>query len=126
MSNQISHRSLVLSAFASAYGVGLLTLLMLPFLMGAMMDGLGLTEGTTGLILSVEFTLAMVSSLLISPYINRVPRRTIAIAGTLMAIAANILSAYITDVALLISVRAFAGFGAGLALAAGNSVIASA
>lgn len=126
MSNQISHRSLVLSAFASAYGVGLLTLLMLPFLMGAMMDGLGLSEGTTGLILSVEFTLAMVSSLLISPYINRVPRRTVAIAGTLMAIAANILSAYITDVALLISVRAFAGFGAGLALAAGNSVIASA
>ena len=126
MSNRISHRSLVLSAFASAYGVGLLTLLMLPFLMGAMMDGLGLSEGTTGLILSVEFTLAMVSSLLISPYINRVPRRTVAIAGTLMAIAANILSAYITDVALLISVRAFAGFGAGLALAAGNSVIASA
>lgn len=126
MSHQISHRSLVLSAFASAYGVGLLTLLMLPFLMGAMMDGLGLTEGTTGLILSVEFTLAMVSSLLISPYINRVPRRTIAVVGTLMAIAANILSAYITDVALLISVRAFAGFGAGLALAAGNSVIASA
>ncbi len=126
MSHQISHRSLVLSAFASAYGVGLLTLLMLPFLMGAMMDGLGLTEGTTGLILSVEFTLAMVSSLLISPYINRVPRRTIAIVGTLMAIAANVISAYITDVALLISVRAFAGFGAGLALAAGNSVIASA
>ncbi|UNM94954.1 MFS transporter [Ignatzschineria rhizosphaerae] len=124
--NKVSHLSLVLSAFASAYGVGLLTLLMLPFLMGAMMDGLGLSEGTTGLILSVEFTLAMVSSLLISPYINRVPRRTVAVVGTLMAIAANILSAYITDVALLISVRAFAGFGAGLALAAGNSVIASA
>lgn len=126
MSERISHRSLVLSAFASAYGVGLLTLLMLPFLMGAMMDGLGLSEGTTGLILSVEFTLAMVSSLLIAPYINRVPRRTIAIVGTLMAIAANIISAYVTDVALLISIRAFAGFGAGLALATGNSVIAAA
>lgn len=126
MSQRISQRSLVLSAFASAYGVGLLTLLMLPFLMGAMMDGLGLSEGTTGLILSVEFTLAMVSSLLIAPYINRVPRKTIAIVGTLMAIAANIVSAYIVDVALLISIRAFAGFGAGLALAAGNSVIASA
>lgn len=126
MSHKISQRSLVLSAFASAYGVGLLTLLMLPFLMGAMMDGLQLSEGTTGLILSVEFTLAMVSSLLISPYINRVPRRTVAIVGTLMAIIANILSAYIADVALLICVRAFAGFGAGLALATGNSVIASA
>ncbi len=126
MSQKISQSSLVLSAFASAYGVGLLTLLMLPFLMGAMMDGLQLSEGTTGLILSVEFTLAMVSSLLISPYINRVPRRTIAIIGTLMAIIANILSAYIADVALLICVRAFAGFGAGLALATGNSVIASA
>ncbi len=126
MSHTISHRSLVLSAFASAYGVGLLTLLMLPFLMGAMMDGLGLSEGTTGLILSVEFTVAMMSSLLISPYINRVPRKTIAIIGTLMAIAGNIASAYVVDVALLISIRAFAGFGAGLALATGNSVIASA
>lgn len=126
MNDKISQRSLVLSAFASAYGVGLLTLLMLPFLMGAMMNGLNLSEGTTGLILSVEFTLAMVSSLLISPYINRVPRRTVAVVGTVMAIIANILSAYISDVALLICVRAFAGFGAGLALAAGNSVIASA
>lgn len=126
MNDKISQRSLVLSAFASAYGVGLLTLLMLPFLMGAMMNGLNLSEGTTGLILSVEFTLAMVSSLLISPYINRVPRRTVAVVGTVMAIIANIISAYISDVALLICVRAFAGFGAGLALAAGNSVIASA
>jgi len=126
MNDKVSQRSLVLSAFASAYGVGLLTLLMLPFLMGAMMNGLNLSEGTTGLILSVEFTLAMVSSLLISPYINRVPRRTVAVVGTVMAIIANIISAYISDVALLICIRAFAGFGAGLALAAGNSVIASA
>ncbi|MGL4674497.1 MAG: MFS transporter [Wohlfahrtiimonas sp.] len=126
MNGKVSQRSLVLSAFASAYGVGLLTLLMLPFLMGAMMSGLNLSEGTTGLILSVEFTLAMVSSLLIAPYINRVPRRTVAIAGTLMAIIANIISAHISDVSLLICIRAFAGFGAGLALAAGNSVIASA
>lgn len=126
MGKKISHRSLVLSAFASAYGVGLLTLLMLPFLMGAMMDGLGLSEGTTGLILSVEFTVAMVSSLLISPYINRIPRRTFAVVGTLMAIAANIISAYVTDVTFLMTIRAFAGFGAGLALATGNSVIASA
>lgn len=126
MDYKISQRTLVLSAFASAYGVGLLTLLMLPFLMGAMMNGLELSEGTTGLILSVEFTLAMVSSLLIAPYINRVPRKTVAVIGTVMAIIANILSAYISDVALLICVRAFAGFGAGLALAAGNSVIASA
>lgn len=126
MDYKISQRTLVLSAFASAYGVGLLTLLMLPFLMGAMMNGLELSEGTTGLILSVEFTLAMVSSLLIAPYINRVPRKTVAVIGTIMAIIANILSAYISDVALLICVRAFAGFGAGLALAAGNSVIASA
>lgn len=59
MNDKISQRSLVLSAFASAYGIGLLTLLMLPFLMGAMMSGLNLSEGTTGLILSVEFTLAM-------------------------------------------------------------------
>lgn len=126
MDYKISQRTLVLSAFASAYGVGLLTLLMLPFLMGAMMNGLELSEGTTGLILSVEFTLAMVSSLLIAPYINRVPRKTVAVIGTVMVIIANILSAYISDVALLICVRAFAGFGAGLALAAGNSVIASA
>ncbi len=126
METKNSHLRLVLSAAASAYGVGLLTLLMLPFLMGAMMEGLNLSEGTTGLVLSVEFTLAMVSSLLISPYINRVPRRTVAMVGALMAIAANIISAYIGDLTQLILVRGFAGFGAGLALAVGNSVISSA
>lgn len=118
--------SLVFSAAASAYGVGLLGLWALPFLISAIINDLKLNEAQAGLLMSAEFIFTMLASLLVSPFMGRAPRRTLALGGTLLAIAANLVSAHMTDLYALGAVRCVAGVGAGLALACGNACVASA
>lgn len=118
--------SLVFSAAGSAYGVGLLGLWALPFLISAIINDLHLNEAHAGILMSAEFIFTMLASLLVAPFMGRAPRRTLAIAGTLLAIAANLISASMTDIYALAAVRCIAGIGAGLALACGNACVASA
>lgn len=118
--------SLVFSAAASAYGVGLLGLWALPFLISAIIHDLNLNEAQAGILMSAEFIFTMLASLLVAPLMGRAPRRTLAIAGTLLAIVANVVSASMTDLYSLAAVRCVAGIGAGLALACGNACVASA
>lgn len=118
--------SLVFSAAASAYGVGLLGLWALPFLISAIINDLKLNEAQAGLLMSAEFIFTMLASLLVAPFMGRAPRRSLALAGTLLAIAANLASAHMTDLYALGAVRCVAGVGAGLALACGNACVASA
>lgn len=118
--------SLVFSAFGAAYGVGLLSLWALPFLISAAIADLALDEAQAGLLMSAEFLLTMLASLLVAPLMGRAPRRTLALAGTLVAILANLLSAQLSELHALIAVRCLAGAGAGLALACGNACVSSA
>ena len=118
--------SLVFSAAGSAYGVGLLGLWALPFLISAIIHDLQLNEAQAGLLMSAEFGFTMLASLLVAPFMGRAPRRTLALAGTLLAIAANLVSANIENLYALAAVRCIAGIGAGLALACGNAAVASA
>lgn len=118
--------SLVFSAAGSAYGVGLLGLWALPFLISAIIHDLQLNEAQAGLLMSAEFGFTMLASLLVAPFMGRAPRRTLAIVGTLLAIAANLVSANIDNLYGLAAVRCVAGVGAGLALACGNAAVASA
>lgn len=117
---------LVFSAFAAAYGVGLLALLALPFLISAIMADLGLDAAQAGFLMSSEFVFTMLSSLLIAPAMGRAPRRTLALSGALIVIVANIISASISDVSWLAAARCIAGIGAGLCLACGNASVSSA
>ncbi len=118
--------SLVLSAFAAAYGVGLLALLALPYMISAVITDLELNEAQAGYLLSAEFMCMMLASLLIAPLMGKVPRKTVAIAGACIAILGNILSANIVDLTLLTIVRCLVGVGCGLAFAAGNATVSSA
>ncbi|WP_339405907.1 MFS transporter [Pseudomonas helleri] len=118
--------SLVFSAAGSAYGVGLLGLWALPFLISAIIHDLDLNEAHAGILMSAEFIFTMLASLLVAPFMGRAPRRTLAIAGTVLAIVANLISASMTDLYALAAVRCIAGIGAGLALACGNACVASA
>ncbi|MEE1923068.1 MFS transporter [Pseudomonas sp. 148P] len=118
--------SLVFSAAASAYGVGLLGLWALPFLISAIIHDLQLNEAQAGLLMSAEFGFTMLASLLVAPFMGRAPRRTLALAGTLLAVAANLVSANVDSLYLLAAVRCVAGIGAGLALACGNAAVSSA
>lgn len=117
---------LVLSAFASAYGIGLLSLLALPFLISAVINGFDVNEATAGYIVSAEFAFTMIASLVIAPLMATAPRRTLAIIGGIIAIAANILSATAGSVETLTVYRCIAGIGAGLCLACGNACVSSA
>lgn len=118
--------SLVFSAAAAAYGVGLLGLWALPFLISAIIHDLALDEAQAGLLMSAEFGFTMLASLLVAPFMGRAPRRTLALVGTVIAIAANIASANMGDIYALAAVRCLAGLGAGLALACGNAAVSSA
>ncbi|MCO7514063.1 MFS transporter [Pseudomonas guariconensis] len=118
--------SLVFSAAGSAYGVGLLGLWALPFLISAIINDLQLNEAQAGLLMSAEFGFTMLASLLVAPFMGRAPRRTLALLGTLLAIAANLVSAHIESIQALAAVRCIAGLGAGLALACGNAAVSSA
>lgn len=118
--------SLVFSAAGSAYGVGLLGLWALPFLISAIIHDLKLNEAQAGILMSAEFVFTMLASLLVAPLMGRAPRRTLALAGTVVAIVANIISASMTDLYSLAAMRCVAGIGAGLALACGNACVSSA
>lgn len=118
--------SLVLSAFAAAYGVGLLALLALPFMISAVITDLGLDEAQAGYLLSAEFMCMMIASLLVAPLMGKAPRRTIAIAGAVIAILGNVFSAYLVDITSLTIMRCIVGAGCGLAFAAGNATVSSA
>ncbi|WP_271408617.1 MFS transporter [Pseudomonas sp. Q1-7] len=117
---------LVFSAFASAYGVGLLALLALPFLVSAIMKDLQLDAAQAGFLMSAEFISTMLASLLVAPAMGRAPRRTLALAGAVVVIVANLVSASLHDVYALAVVRCIAGIGAGLCLSCGNASVSSA
>lgn len=118
--------ALVFSAAGSAYGVGLLGLWALPFLISAIINDLRLDEAEAGLLMSAEFGFTMLASLLIAPFMGRAPRRTLALIGILVAIAANLVSGNVDEIYMLAAVRCVAGIGAGLALACGNACVSSA
>ncbi|WP_300719702.1 MFS transporter [Pseudomonas sp.] len=118
--------SLVFSSAGSAYGVGLLGLWALPFLISAIIHDLHLNEAQAGILMSAEFVFTMLASLLVAPLMGRAPRRTLALIGTVLAIVANLISASMTDLYSLAAMRCVAGVGAGLALACGNACVSSA
>ena len=117
---------LVFSAFAAAYGVGILNLLALPYLISAIMNDLKLDAAQAGFLMSAEFVFTMLASLVVAPAMGRAPRRTLALGGAVVVIAANLISASTTDIYWLAAIRCIAGIGAGLCLACGNASVASA
>ncbi|NIB43508.1 MFS transporter [Pseudomaricurvus alkylphenolicus] len=116
---------LLLSAFATAYGIGLLSLLALPFLIGSAMATLSLNAAQAGMLSTLEFVGITVSSLTIAPKMDTINRRIVAYSGVLIALTANILSALVDSYEMLTMLRPLAGIGAGLAMACGNATVSN-
>jgi predicted MFS family arabinose efflux permease len=116
---------LLLSAFSSAYAIGLLAMLVLPFMIGATMNGLKLDESRAGLLGTVEFLAVMVGSLAIAPFMGKIPRRAVALFGACLAIIGNIASMFQGTFDSLLVLRPIVGLGCGLALAVGNATVAT-
>ena len=117
---------MLLAASAAAYGVGFLSMLVLPFLIGATVDEMGLSNVQAGLLGTVEFLAIMVSAFIAAASIDKLPRRTLAISGTLIAIVGNLLCMVLPAYEFILAMRVLAGLGAGLALAAGNATVSNA
>lgn len=120
--------STLLAAFAASYGIGSLGFVAMPFMLGATIDGLGLSTAQAGLLGTAEFTAMMLGSFAVSPFISRVPRKGVALGGAILAILANIgcASVHPLHYGTALVLRALAGTGCGLSLAAGNATVANA
>lgn len=114
----------VLPPFSAIYGVGLAPLLILPFVFSAMVTGIGIEESQTGALITYQLIAMCAGSFLIAPFINHLPRKTIALAGACLAIVGNISVAIFPDFIVILFSMLVAGIGYGIALASGNAVIA--
>ncbi|MCP4004399.1 MAG: MFS transporter [bacterium] len=98
----------------------------LPILLGAVIDGLGISEAAAGLLASVEIGMVAAVSLLVAPRIHRLPRRRLAIAGAVIACVGQALSIRAMSFEALLFARLIAGIGEGAAFATANASIAGA
>ncbi len=117
---------ILLSSFAAISGVGLLSYAALPFLFGSTMKSLDLNEASVGLLYSLEFLAAALSSLIVAPKIGKIKRKYLAFVGAFIVILGNLASALWSNYEFLLVIRPFTGIGAGLTLACGNATIANA
>jgi len=117
---------ILLSSFAAISGVGLLSYAALPFLFDSTMENLGLNGAGAGLLYSLEFLAAALSSLIVAPKMGKTKRRDLAFAGAFIVIIGNLASAIWSSHEFLLIFRPFTGIGAGLTLACGNATIANA
>lgn len=117
---------LLMSAFSAAYGIGLLSLLSLPFLIGTAMASFSLNEAQAGLLGTVEFASVMIISLIVAPLMGKMDRRKLAYSGLFIALSANILSIFTPGYYLLLSLRIVTGLGAGVVMACGNATVSNA
>ena len=118
--------NILLSSFAAVSGVGLLSYAALPFLIGATMVSLDLSEARVGLLYTLEFLAAALSSFIVAPRIGKIRRRNLALFAASLVILGNLVSAWWCTYEFLLLLRPVTGIGAGLALACGNATIANA
>ncbi|MHC4707562.1 MAG: MFS transporter [Planctomycetota bacterium] len=118
--------NILLSSFAAVSGIGLLSYAALPFLIGASIESLELSEASVGFLYTLEFLAAAISSFIVAPRIGEIRRRNLAFVGASVVIAGNFASAWWCHYEALLVIRPFTGVGAGLALACGNATIANA
>ena len=119
-------RALLLPAWAAADGLGQLTLLSLPFMLGTFVENVGLGPREAGLLLSLELFVISLACMSLSVFVARLPKRAIAVCGAALAVVGNALSIRGHDWASLAEARALAGVGYGIAMAVGNAAVATA
>lgn len=94
-----------------------------PMYIGALMENMHLSEADAGLVMTVELLAAAASLTLFSRKLVAFPPFRLAAVGTAVVLAAQLASAFATELPLLLCVRAFSGIGASLALLAASMLI---
>ena len=106
--------------------IGNLAIFTSPLYIGALIDGLGADESQAGLVCSLEIGAVAVSCVLLSGWLDKVPLRSLGIAGVCLAAAGNLLSLSQDALGYLSLLRIFCGIGSGMCLAASSAVISRA
>jgi MFS family permease len=93
-----------------------------PFQIGAWMDGLHFSASQSGLLGTVEIAAMSITAILVAPLMPRRSPASVAMAGAIVAIVAQLVTASIDQYALLAIARGVVGLGSGLVFA---SVVAA-
>lgn len=105
-----------ISIFTYAYtsGVAIAILLFGPLIIGTYVQFEGMTETQAGYLFSVEMAGYALSSLIVFAILQHINWRYIVLAGVLIMVVANLVAILLHDYVALITVRMFAGLGAGV------------
>ena len=91
--------------------------MVMPLWVGAIIEGLALTEDAAGRVGSVEFMAVAVVSVIVALNIRRCPTRPTVLVGVMLLVLGNFASAFATDEATLLLARLICGLGKGLVVA---------
>ncbi|MCR8923217.1 MFS transporter [Dasania sp. GY-MA-18] len=115
----------VLGPFAAMYGVGFAPLLILPFLFSAIVKHFSISESEAGLLITVELAAMCLGSLVLAPVIDKFSKRLLAIWAVVIVAIGNLAVVFTDSLSAGYVCLAVAGFGYGVALAAGNASVAA-
>jgi len=104
--------------------VGLSAFLGMPVIVGALVEGYGLSEGQVGYHSATGMAGGIVAAILVSVLINRANRRTLLLAGLIIGIVSNALSALTSDFNQLLALAFASGIGGGMIYSLGIALLA--
>ena len=114
-----------LSSFATIYGIGYLSYMLMPLQIGALIEFLHLNEAQVGVIATAELVSLALALFVIAPRIAIFSKLRLGRIGAGLVFIGHALSACSDTYSLLSMCRMLTGLGAGMVLAAGNAVVAS-
>jgi predicted MFS family arabinose efflux permease len=95
-----------------------------PAIVGAWVES-GYSDGQAGLLASSDNSGMVVASLLVAVLVNKLNRRSLAIAGITVGMLANLLATFVDSFQMLLAVRFFTGMGGGMIYALGVAALAA-
>ena len=115
----------LLASAAAATGVSTLPLYTVPLVVGALIDQRGYTPDQAGYLLTGEIFALSVTALLLSPRIGTLPWRRLVGLASVLVIAGNVGSVFVSGADALLLSRMIAGVGGGMIFACGNAALAA-
>ena len=112
-------------AVLAAQVVGGVVTQMSPLVIGGLIIGLELTEQQAGLVAFAEFFALSITAILIAPVLPKLSCRSLCLSAAGIAIAAQIISIFQSDLYPLVFIRCISGIGAGIVYAASLAIVAS-
>jgi predicted MFS family arabinose efflux permease len=113
-------------AAGSLLFAGLVGVFMVPFQLGALMDGLKLSAGLSSILGTAELAAMSLTSILIVPAMQKIGLRRLALIGIALAVAGEITTSAVSNLWILGAARVTTGIGSGAVLAATTTSVARA